>query len=107
MALSSDPSTAERQILADLGFGSVSDPKDVLKVASAQQNRELALLGYFGVPGSYEADYSLFERYYADQGPSAGAPSAGRAAAEGRKVPHDWAPKNPNLAIWADYLANG
>lgn len=40
-------------------------PEAIMAAADEQQERELALLGVFGTPGTYpDIDYSLFERYY-------------------------------------------
>jgi len=93
-------------ILASLGFspadyvtygedGSVTaraiDPGAVLEVASSQQVRELALLGFFGQPGIVPgADYGLFEQYYEPMPDS----------------PGSWQPKNPNASAWALYQAS-
>lgn len=107
LTLSTDPSIAEKQILASLGFGDVSDPTEVLRVATPEQVRELALLGYFGQPGAVAGvDYSLFKQYYKEGSVGVGSPSASKAAAEGRTILHNWEPINPNQAIWADYLTH-
>ena len=98
--LSSDASVAVHQILAAIGHPTAfdetgasiaDDPSDILGDASAEQIRELALLGKFGAPGTYEGvDYSLYEQFYVQKGSS-------------------WQPKNQEddyIGAWAEYLAS-
>ena len=101
-ALSSDPTVAGPQILASVGHPVrvvdqgdgprlvTDDAASILADCSSVQNRELALLGYFGKPGETQltgVDFSLWETYYefADGGAR---------------------PKDPAQAIWATYLAS-
>lgn len=63
-------------------------PADVIAAADEQQERELALLGFFGQPGLYpEVDYSLFEQYYR--------PIFGREGS--------WEPIESGVNAWNDY----
>ena len=72
--LSSDPSVAIHQLLArtgnpvtfnEAGATLALDPVAVLEDATDEQQRELALLGFFGQKGTRnDVDYSLWEQYY-------------------------------------------
>ena len=67
-------------------------PESIMAAANEQQERELALLGVFGQPGTYpDIDYSLFEQYYQ--------PMAG--------FPGSWEPKEQYATIgtWQAYKA--
>jgi hypothetical protein len=95
--LSTDASTALAQILSATGHPITLneegqtvaiDPLNVIADASAEQQRELALLGFFGQPESRDdVDYSLFTEYY-------------HATGDG-----NWAPNDPDTSAWATYLA--
>jgi hypothetical protein len=97
-ALSANPAVAIHQILAATGHPTVLDeagatlarqPDDVLRDASEEQARELALLGFFGQPGTNaNVDYSLFEQYYQSTGDG------------------NWAPKDEyaTTGTWQAYL---
>jgi hypothetical protein len=112
--LSADPSVAIHQILAATGHPTVlteagatlpRQPEDVLKDATAEQARELALLGYFGqsapnpIPG---VDYSLFDQYY-ELSPVTGLDAGGQPIG-GAWVTKDKAENYKGA--WATYLAS-
>lgn len=70
---------------------SAIDPVSIMAAANEQQERELALLGVFGQPGTNpDIDYSLFEQYYE--------PMPG--------FPGSWQPKAEyaNTGTWQAYL---
>jgi hypothetical protein len=98
--LSSDAATALAQLLKAAGHPltfitdengvkwSVSiDPAAVAQDATPEQQREIALLGFFGVGPDHLAgvDYTLRDRYYTNQGR---------------------APIDPDIDPWATYLAS-
>ena len=100
--VSSDPSVAVQQILAATGhpltFGPSGetlaiDGASVIADATPQQQRELALLGFFGQPATNPSvDWSLFLRYY-----------------EPMDELGNWTPKEAYAftGTWQGYLAEG
>jgi hypothetical protein len=96
-ALSPLPAVAIHQILAATGHPTTigetggTNPRtaaEVIADATPEQQRELALLGFFAQPGAHPVDYSLFEQYYVNDGQG------------------NWAPKDPDKSAWATYLAS-
>lgn len=103
--LSRIPGVALAQILAACGFDSTqtTDPLAVLDKASPDQNRQLALLGFFGQPSKpvSGADYSLFTKYYKEL--PVGLTEGGQPT-EG-----NWIPINETVAqdgAWQTYLSD-
>ncbi len=96
--LSADPGVATAQILTALGFDPTKtlDLPAIIKVASPDQNRQLALLGVFGRPGDTAgADYSLFKRYYTQ------APVG--LDANGQPTEALWTMNDPNTHPWVSW----
>ena len=99
VVLSDVPGVAMWQILTSLGFDPENNKPNaaaVIDKASPDQNRQLALLGFFAQPGSHAGvDYSLFERYYEE------APVG--LTEGGQPTEGNWAPKDPSTSAWAAY----
>lgn len=110
--LSEKPGIAIHQILAAIGATGVANnaahpevltynAEEVIALASPQQQRELALLGFFSDPGTHaNVDYSLVEKFK-EKTPAGGLDEGGQP------IGGNWVVKEPyaNIGAWAAYQA--